>query len=425
MSVKFIIILVMFLNSFKSVWFLLAITTLVLFFLVTLAYNQSWRYHLDVDVWGFYYPRLVHFLDNLSFAGIGENEYFPGAMFFFLIPGLALLFGPNNAQTYLAGLITVNILTIIILLYLYRRHNHFSPLIFLAILLFSGPIFFFRHDLFVSLVVILSLLLWKLHKRNFAALILGISVSIKIYPLLILPYFLILSLKNYNLRKSVEIFVIFISGAFLVFGLYSLLGSSPNEILDTIHLNSLKPVHIESLWGSFLTIFSKMINGQWALGKGEHGIFGIDSRYIFLPLTFYNYFWIIPLGIFYLSLYKKVSKNGELMIEAVFLILLLFIIFSKILTGQYIFWILALFPLFKYHQKLETLYVISFLIILFIVFLTQYIYPLHYNELLGIFYTSGSQVKYFYILLLRNLLLLVLFVLVAKYAFEDKISGNT
>ena len=157
----------MFLNSFKSVWFLLAITTLVLFFLVTLAYNQSWRYHLDVDVWGFYYPRLVHFLDNLSFAGIGENEYFPGAMFFFLIPGLALLFGPNNAQTYLAGLITVNILTIIILLYLYRRHNHFSPLIFLAILLFSGPIFFFRHDLFVSLVVILSLLLWKLHKRNY------------------------------------------------------------------------------------------------------------------------------------------------------------------------------------------------------------------------------------------------------------------
>src|SRR3990167_10193075 len=279
----------MFLNSFKSVWFLLAITTLVLFFLVTLAYNQSWRYHLDVDVWGFYYPRLVHFLDNLSFAGIGENEYFPGAMFFFLIPGLALLIDSNNAQTYLAGLITVNILIVILLLYIYRRHNPLSPFIFLAILLFAGPIFFFRHDLYVSLVVILSLLLWKLHKRDFAALILGIAASIKIYPLLILPYLLILSLKNSNIRKTIEILIMFVSGAFLIFGLYLLLGSSLSEILDTIQLNSLKPVHVESLWGNFLTIFSKVVSGEWALGKGEHGIFGIDPRYIYLPLTFFNY----------------------------------------------------------------------------------------------------------------------------------------
>jgi hypothetical protein len=208
------------------------------------------------------------------------------------------------------------------------------------------------------------------------------------------------------------------SGAFLIFGLYILLGSSPSEILATVQLNSIKPVHIESLWGSFLTIFSKITSGTWALGKGEHGIFGIDPRYIFLPLTFYNYFWIIPLGIFYIFLYKKVSKNGELMIEAVFLIVLLFIIFSKILAGQYIFWILTLFPLFKYHLKLENLFVISFLVILAIVFLTQYIYPLHYNELLGIFYTSGNQVEYFYILFIRNIFLLILFALVWKMVFD-------
>ena len=413
----------MFLNSFKYFWFLIAITTLVLFFLITLAYNPSWRYHLDVDVWGFYYPRTLHFFENLSFAGIGENEYFPGAMFFFLIPGLALLIDSNNAQTYLAGLITVNILIVILLLYIYRRHNPLSPFIFLAILLFAGPIFFFRHDLYVSLVVILSLLLWKLHKRNLAALVLGIAASIKIYPLLILPYLLILSLKNSNIRKTIEILIMFVSGAFLIFGLYLLLGSSLSEILDTIQLNSLKPVHVESLWGNFLTIFSKVVSGEWALGKGEHGIFGIDPRYIYLPLTFFNYFWIVPLSIFYVVLYKKVDKNGELKIEAVFLIVLLFIIFSKILTGQYIFWILTLLPLFRYRQKLKTSFIMAFVVILAIVFLTQYIYPLHYNELLGIFYTSQDQAEYFLILLTRNIFLVTLFLLGWKLAF-DKVRNS-
>ena len=344
-------------------------------------------------------------------------------MFFFLIPGLALLIGSNNAQTFLAGLITVNTLIVILLLYIYPIHNTLSPFIFLAILLFAGPIFFFRHDLYVSLVVILSLLLWKLHKRNLAALVLGMGESMKIYPLLILPYLLILSLKNFNIRKSIEILVMFVSGAFLIFGLYLLLGSSLSEILDTIQLNSLKPVHVESLWGNFLTIFSKVVSGEWALGKGEHGIFGIDPRYIYLPLTFFNYFWIVPLSIFYVVLYKKVDKNGELKIEAVFLIVLLFIIFSKILTGQYIFWILTLLPLFRYRQKLKTSFIMAFVVILAIVFLTQYIYPLHYNELLGIFYTSQDQAEYFLILLTRNIFLVTLFLLGWKLAF-DKVRNS-
>ena len=215
----------------------------------------------------------------------------------------------------------------------------------------------------------------------------------------------------------------FVSGAFLIFGLYLLLGSSLSEILDTIQLNSLKPVHVESLWGSFLTIFSKVVSGEWALGKGEHGIFGIDPRYIYLPLTFFNYFWIVPLSIFYVVLYKKVDKNGELKIEAVFLIVLLFIIFSKILTGQYIFWILTLLPLFRYRQKLKTSFIMAFVVILAIVFLTQYIYPLHYNELLGIFYTSQDQAEYFLILLTRNIFLVTLFLLGWKLAF-DKVRNS-
>lgn len=38
-------------------------------------------------------------------------------------------------------------------------------------------------------------------------------------------------------------------------------------------------------------------------------------------------------------------------------------------------------------------------------FLSQYLYPLRYNELLAVFYTSGQQAWLFYLLTARNLLL--------------------
>lgn len=407
----------MFFKLIKSYWFIALSFFLIFFWLIYLAYQQPWKYHLEMDVWGFYYPRLLHFLDNLSFAGIGENEYFPGAMFFFLIPGFIFLFSNNTWQIYVIGLFVVNMFLVLLHLYIYRQHNILAPFIFLGILLFAGPIILYRHDLFVSLIVLLSILAWKSERRSLSMFVLGLATSVKIYPLLIFPYFLLIIIKRKSLKEVLKITSFFSFGILSIFGIYLLLGSSTSEVIEPMYVNSIKPVHVESIWGSILTVLNCVGDGYWPVGRGEHGIFGIAQQDIFLPLNFYNYFWIIPLAIFYIFLSTKKTLLKSLNIEVIFLTILLFVIFSKIITPQYLFWFIPLFSLFSWQKERVYSLLGSFVVILAVVLLTQYLYPLHYNELLGIFYTSGAQVHLFYLLLLRNILLVILFILIFRFVF--------
>ena len=409
----------MFLNSFKSIWFLVAITILVLVFLVYLAYQKAWYDHLAVD-FGFYYYVAFGFFQNLSFGIIPENSYFPGSLFFFLIPAISFLFTNYSWPSFILSFIIVNIILILIHLIIYYKQSIIAPYIFLAIIIFSGPLILFRHELFPSLILILSILFFRKNKINLAAFTLGLATSIKIFPSLILPYYLILIFKSLEKRKILNILIFFTTGIMLTFGVYFLLGSPPSEILKSLSFNATKPVHIESLWASILTLKGKIIDDIWILGKpDQNGIYGLDPNYVQQPIVFFNYLWILPMSLFYLYIYKKTGQLRMLKVEIIFLIILLFIIFSKIITPQYLFWFLPLFPLFDLTQN-KKLLILPFLIILLVVLFTQYIYPLHYTELLWNFYTNGTDTKYFYVLTIRNLLLILLFFAVFKLTFLRK-----
>lgn len=404
--------------------FLNKISTLIVFSIITmvsllyLAYQKAWYDHLVVD-FGFYYYVVNIFWHNFSFGIIPENSYFPGSLFLFLIPGTTLLFKSSNSwQLFILAFVITNIFLIFAHLFVYRKSSHSAPFIFLVILLFSGPIILFRHELFPSIVLILSLLLWKARKINLSALTLGLATSIKIFPALIFPYYLILVLKNGEKRRIINVLIFFALGILLTFSVYFILGSPPSEIAKSLNFNTTKPVHIESLWASLLTLKEQLINDVWILGRADQkGIYGLDPSFVTFSIAFFNYFWIIPMSLFYLYIYKKTPKDQELKIEITFLIILLFIIFSKIITPQYLFWFLPLFPLFDLNKNRKLL-ISSLITILLIVLFTQYIYPLHYTELLWKFYTNGTDTKYFYILLVRNLLLILLFLLVLKLTFK-------
>lgn len=408
-----------YLNSRLSLWIL---TFFAVLFVVFLAIQPKWSYHLQSDTRGFYYPRLVFFLDNFSFANYQGNEYFPGAMFFFLLPGVIFLFFENNYSAYLVGLFIVNIFLVLLHLIVYHRYvegdkpkDYFSSNIFLLILLSGGPLFLFRHDLFVTLFVLLSILVFNRGKRKLSFFLLGLATSIKIYPVLILPYCAIVGWRNDGKKMFVNL-LFYLCGLLTVVGAYLLLSSGVSDLILPLSINSIKPVHVESLWGSLLTIISWIANGYPAPGLGANGIFGIHPSFIYMPLFFYNYFWLFPLGLFYIYAFKK-QRSARVSAEIIFLIVLGFEIFSKILTGQYLYWFLALFPFLSLPQRQK--YIAAFFCLL-IAFLTQYIYPLHYNELLGSFYHNGGMPFYFYVLLTRNLLLVALLVQVTVLVIKRK-----
>lgn len=388
-------------------------TNLIVFFLLILALSPQWRYHLESDAQGFYYPRYVEFIKNHSFSAISRNEYFPGAMFFFLLPGLAVCYLPNTYETYLTGLFVVNIILIWLHVLVYKKISQTAPYVFLSLLFFSGPLIFYRHDLFVSIFVAISIVIFS-KKPMWATFLLGVATTIKIYPILIAPYYLFVEYRKRKLKTVLYMILSYVLGILLPVVIFYLLSPTIASIVEPLVINSIKPVHIESTWGSLLTLLSLVTNGHWATGLGANGIFGIDPNYMRLPLSFYNYFWVLPMCIFYLFIFKKIKKHIQA--EIVLLIVLLFEIFSKILTGQYLFWFLLILPLIKFKKKRSIIY--TTVLCSSIVLLTQYIYPLHYNELLASFYADGSKPIFYYLLFLRNILLVILFIQIFVYTFK-------
>lgn len=385
---------------------------LVIIVLLLQAIHPAWSYHLRSDSDGFYYSRAKYFLEHGNLTSLGYNEYQPGAVMFFLALAPPLLLA-NNHDVYLATLFAVNIGLICLLAYLiWRATGHITNVWVLgAILLFAGPIVLYRFDLFVSLLVIGAIILWQRSKHTWAAFLLGAATATKIYPVLLVPYALILSYQKQGWRAVAQQAASFTAGLATIILIYmAAFQVSLPQILTDLNINAQKPVHAESVWASFLTIGAKLTTGQYATGQGAFGIYGINPQHIIGGLGFYNYFWLVALALFYFWLSRLPAHSRRWDVHVSMAIILLFLIFSKILTAQYLLWFMLLFPLLRIPQPggSQRQWLIDFWLILLVAFISQYVYPLRYNELLGGFFANGSYVGIFWLLATRNFILIVL-----------------
>lgn len=397
----------------------IVIGALVIIALLVQANIFAWKYHLQVDVDGQYFSIARAFADDLSLKNLGYNEYLPGAVLFFTLLSPVLAFSQNPEHFHLF-LFSINILLIVALALIYKKAvGNIGVLTFLLLLFAGGPIIFYRFELYISLVLILSLFIWSKGKEGLSFFLLGVGASIKIFPVLLLPYFLFLSMKKHGLKKTLSNLFLFLTGALTPIFIYLSLNGSIPSIKSALEIHAKKPVHIESIWATLLTLHSKFSTGLYAQGQGEWGIFGIAKAATIGPLFFYNYFWVVALFIVYVFVWRKIRQGEPYSHLMAAVIILIFLITSKILTGQYLYWLALVFPLIVPVKK--TWWKITLIVIVEVFLITQFIYPLHYNELLGCFYQVGACEEYFWILALRNSLLVVLAAILAKQTLWKKL----
>jgi len=383
-----------------------AFSVAVIAILLIQSNNPSWRDHLKVDL-GFYYWVAQGFIRTGTFGTMTNNLYFPGSLFFFLVPTLY----SHDWDSYVTAFVITNIVMAITHMLLYQKFGWKSALIFVGIMLFGGPIILYRHELLPSLFLLLSLILWQRKRFWLAGFLLGFSVGIKIYPILIFPYYIIQTVSNKNYRNLFFIPSFFGLGLLSLLVPYIMLGSPSSELLQSLSFNTQKPVHIESLWASGITLHQKLLTGEWVKGKADqNGIYGIDPIHNPIPLTFLNTFWMLPMLGYYSFLFIKSFKNPTFDIKPIFVLILMFTVFSKVITPQYLYWSFLIFPLLNWKKVGRVKTVFLCLLVIIILALTQYIYPLHYNDLLWKFYTDGSSSLVFYLLLARNILLVILLI---------------
>lgn len=389
---------------------LLFLTVIVFTIIFLQATIPLWRNHLIVDVW-IYFERARHFFTYRTLANMVGNEHLPGALFYFFIPSL-VFFIDKSLDFYIWCFFLLGFIFLSAHIFIYKKIAGFvGVLVFLLTLLLTGPILLFRYELAASLFVLLSIYFFQKKKISWSLLFLGVAVTIKIYPLLILPYYLIIFVKNKQYQKLLNSLCYFLLGVGLITGSYFLIGGSLQELSGSFQFHALKPLGLESPITSVLLLFFKNYYQQLPRLVGAYGVWGINIDWLPIDLNFFNFLPLIVVFLFYLLLYLTKSLGRKFKAPVVFLIFLVFLVFSKNLNPQYLFWAFSLVPILgiKKRKKEKGNFLLILITVLVIVLLTQYIYPILYTDLIKSFSQNNKVfTPVVCLLFLRNFLLLVL-----------------
>lgn len=402
----------MIINKYFAILFVCISLVSVLSFSLIPAFYE----HLRVDIYGEYINHVNVFLRDGNLSNIGYNEYQPVAVMFFISLSPFYKLSNNDINTYIYGLYFVNILLAIIACFLIYalKKNYTNIFIFALIFLFTGPIILNRFELLVFVELLLMILFYTKKRYFWSGTFMSIAIATKIYPIIFLPYMFYLVTRNRTNYKDVIRYIAGITfGILLVLYVFcGILGVDYRRISSDAKIHSIKPVNSESVWSTLLVFFHWFKNGNHAIGGGSFGVWGIQEELILLPKLFYNYFWILAVTIYYLYILLKNYSSKKVSFDPAMLYLfaLLFMVTSKIITPQYILWFSLPFTLITIPMlsKKQLVWSLQLGIILLTSVLTQFVYPLNYGGYLRFFEKQDNTQFYFWVMALRNMLLIAL-----------------
>jgi uncharacterized membrane protein len=145
------------------------------------------------------------------------------------------------------------------------------------ILLAPGVIYFslFRYDIYPAFFTFLGLLSLKEEKWRRAALMMGVALAFKIYPLFLLPTLLLFCFDKKGLKETF-IFGILALAPFIVSNLVFLLAAGPDALAVPYRFQALRPFNGESSYDSIWYLASKIgVHADWLFNKKISNILSI------------------------------------------------------------------------------------------------------------------------------------------------------
>jgi hypothetical protein len=338
-------------------------------------------------------------------------EYPPLATLAFWLPAQ---FAPDNSlKSYRAGfgleMVACNLFAAIAALWAWRRHlPRVVPLGLLAIwplwLLIAGQsLTLERFDLWPAALVVLALSLHLTDRTRLAWIVLGLGAASKLYPILIAPLFLIAQGQRRTFRQVV--------GDGLACAAAILLPTLLVTRGDLLAVRGFFDYHlargleIESLYASILML-GRFAGGElnWAFRYGSIELVAPLAGFcasLALPTS------MIAVGISYAAAWRtRPGEDGAMgspqftwLVRASLTTVTAFVIFGKVLSPQYLLWLIPLAALIPGRRGLRAWGILTVVLLL-----TLCVNPLFWNDL------SGFAPTAIIIVLARNIVLLGFFI---------------
>lgn len=327
-------------------------------------------------------------------------EYPPFALIFFILPGKFAATWQNFAVYYQIEVVVFDIIGLY-LMYLIARRTARAPWKLLAVytagILVIGPITGQQYDIFPAVLTLLAIYFFWRDRTALAWVFLALGTMTKIYPAVIAPIFLVYYLRNREYRKISRGIISFAAVSLLI--LLPFLITGPANLLSLYNYHAERGVQMESTYASFLELADKLglaqASTQFAFGSwnltGGAATFLADASTPLLVLLLLAVYWLI---------YRRADTHridiadiGAFSLLAIVITL----ITSKVLSPQYLIWLIPLLPLLtgKVRYWIWGIYAA-------VGVLTYYLFPISYFDLIA-FKTNAVAA-----LLVRNVLLILM-----------------
>jgi len=198
--------------------------------------------------------------------------------------------------------------------------------------LLVGSLILSRFDLWPTLLATSSLALLLRGRHTLGWALLGAAVAAKVWPLVLVPLALTWSIRR-GRRLAPLAGLVVVAAAALPFAVLS-----PGGLWDSVSGQASRPLQVESLGAAFLTTFA---HPRIVTSHGSQNIVGHHS----LALVF-GTLQLLVLAALWLA-FLRGPATGERLVRYAAACVCAFVVFGKVLSPQYLIWLLPLVPLVR------------------------------------------------------------------------------
>lgn len=264
-----------------------------------------------------------------------------------------------------------------------------------------GPIVGQQYDIFPAVLTLLAVYYFWRGEHDACWALLALGTLTKFYPVVIAPIFWLYYLKNRQYKKIGLSLLVSAVIVLVIVAPFMILGSE--SIINLIKYHAQRGIQLESTYSAFLLLANSLglIHVSWVFNYGSINLvspvanaLAKASTYITALALLLTYWFIWGRMKPGKSQFTRLGAYSLLSIEVV-------LITSKVLSPQYLIWLVPLFPLlfgqWRYH--LAAIFAI-------IGILTYFIFPVDYIAL------EQFQTDAVILLLMRDILLILLAILI-------------
>ncbi len=272
-------------------------------------------------------------------------EYPPAALPVFLLPSLSA--GESYGRFFEALMLVFGAAGIALMALALAALGASTPRLYGAVLLAAvaplllGTVILTRYDLWPALLVAASLAALLVGRGRLGLGILGLAVAAKVYPLVLLPLALAYLGKRKGRHEALAGLVAFLAVLLVVF--LPFLVVAPGGLLESLQNQAGRPLQIESLGAGFLLAGQQLglYEASVVSTHGSQNLDGPGADAIATVQTIAQALAVIAVW----AVFARGRADGERLVAASAAAVVAFVAFGKVLSPQYLVWLILLVPL--------------------------------------------------------------------------------